>query len=403
MTKLTKPQAVPFFAYPHVFAAIEADVQRIIADVGRRGAFIMQRDLTLFENNLAAFLNVKHTLGVGNATDGLHFAVRAAGIGPGDEVILSSHTMVATAAAVHFAGATPVPVECGADHLVDPGAVEAAITSRTRAILPTQLNGRTCNMDALQTVAGRHGLLIIEDAAQALGSKFKGRCAGTFGIAAAISFYPAKVLGCLGDGGAVITNDEELYERMYQMRDHGRSTNGAIVSWGLNSRLDNLQAALLDIQLKKYEDVMFRRRQIAALYTGWLEDVTEIVLPPAPDSDPDHFDIYQNYEIEVEHRTELKQYLEDRGIGTLIQWGGQAIHQLKALGFTQHLPHTDRLFTRLLMLPMNLSLSDDDVRYVSDSMRAFYGYPQSTVQRPSMRDLPATRTSTCARLDIPRL
>jgi dTDP-4-amino-4,6-dideoxygalactose transaminase len=376
MTMPSKLRTVPFFAYPHVFTSSAEDLLGVIADIGRRGAFIMQDDLTLFENNLSSFLNAKHTLGVGNATDGLHFAVRAAGIGPGDEVILSSHTMVATAAAIHFAGAMPVPVECGADHLVDADAVEATVTSRTRAVLPTQLNGRTCDMERLQTVADKHGLLIIEDAAQALGSKFKGRCAGTFGIAAAVSFYPAKVLGCLGDGGAVITNNEELYERIYRMRDHGRSTNGEIVSWGLNSRLDNLQAAILDVQLKKYGSVMLRRRQIAALYTQCLKDVSEIVLPPAPDSDLDHFDIYQNYEIEAEKRDDLKQCLKDRGIGSLIQWGGRAIHQLKALGFTQHLPHTDWLFTRLLMLPMNMSLSDDDVQYVCDNIRDFYGYTQ---------------------------
>ena len=215
-------------------------------------------------------------------------------------------------------------------------------------------------MDALQAIADKHGLLIIEDAAQALGSRFKGRCAGTFGIAGAISFYPAKVLGCLGDGGAVITNDDAIYERIYQMRDHGRNTKGEIVSRGLNSRLDNLQAALLDFQLKKYESVMCRRRKLAIVYTERLKDVAEIALPPAPDSDPDHFDIYQNYEIEAEKRDDLKQYLKEHGIGTLIQWGGQAVHQLKALGFTQHLPYTDRLFARLLMLPMNMSLSDDD-------------------------------------------
>ena len=365
---------MPFFVYPHVFTSQDQDLLRIFCDVGRRGAFIMQRDLADFERHLAELLGAQHALGVGNATDGLNFAVRAANIGrPGDEVILSSHTMIATAAAVHFAGGTPVPVECGADHLIDPAAVEAAVTARTRAIIPTQLNGRTCNMDALQAVADRHGLLIIEDAAQALGSRHKGRCAGTFGIAAAISFYPAKLLGCLGDGGAVITNDDAIYERAYQMRDHGRNREGQIVSWGVNSRLDNLQAALLDFQLKRYEGVIARRRKIATLYTERLSTVPEVVLPPPPDSDPDHFDIYQNYEIEAEKRNELKEYLKDHGIGTLIQWGGQAVHHLKALGFTQHLPYTDRLFTRMLMLPMNMSLADDDIHYVSDNIRAFYG------------------------------
>lgn len=367
-------RSVPFFIYPNVFASRRDEFIRIFEEVGSRGAFIMQRELTHFETNLARFTGAGYALGVGNATDGLHLALRAAGLGPGDEVILSSHTMIATAAAVHFAGAIPVPVDCRADHLIDPDAVEAATTSRTRAIMPTQLNGRTCNMDALQEIADKHGLLIVEDAAQALGSRFKGRCAGTFGVASAISFYPAKVLGCFGDGGAVLTNDAAFYERAFQLRDHGRSTTGEILSWGLNSRLDNLQAALLDFQLKTYEDVMARRRQLAAMYTERLRDVVEIVLPPAPDSDPDHFDIYQNYEIEAERRDALKVYLKENGIGTLIQWGGQAIHHLKALGFTEDLPRTDLLFERLLMLPMNMSIPDDDLDYVCETIRTFYGY-----------------------------
>lgn len=376
MTLTQSSRSVPFFDYPFVFKSQEKELLAVVQDVGRRGAYILQRDLTVFENNLARFVNARFALGVGNATDGLLFAVRAAGISPGDEVILSSHTMIASAAAVHFAGAVPVPVECGPDHLIDAAAVEVAVNSRTRAIMPTQLNGRTCNMNALQVIADKHGLLIIEDAAQGLGSRFKGRWAGTFGVAGAISFYPAKVLGCLGDGGAVVTNDETVYERMFQMRDHGRSREGHIVSWGLNSRLDNLQAALLDIKLKKYDQVIVRRRQVAAMYEERLKDVAEIVLPPAPDSDPDHFDVYQNYEIEAERRDALKLYLQTRGIGTLIQWGGQAVHQLKALGFTQHLPYTDFLFMRMLMLPMNMSLTDDDVDYVCANTRSFYGYSQ---------------------------
>lgn len=375
-TTVTGTQQVPFFSYPHVFTSHHAEMMKVIEDIGQRGAFIMQKELSQFEEDLTAFLKAKFAVGVGNATDGLHFAVRAAGIHPGEEVILSSHTMIATAAAVHFAGAVAVPVECGTDHLIDPAAVEAAVTPRTTAILPTQLNGRTCKMAELQTIAERHGLKIIEDAAQGLGARYKGQYAGTFGVASAISFYPAKVLGCLGDGGAVITNSRSIWQKIYQMRDHGRNTEGKIVSWGLNSRLDNLQAAILDLQLKKYEEVMHRRRYLAGLYTLCLQDVPEVVLPPAPDSDPNHFDIYQNYEIEAERRDSLKEYLKERGIGTLIQWGGQAVHQLRSLGFHQQLPYTDYLFTRLLMLPMNMSLTDDDIYYVCDNIRNFYGYSQ---------------------------
>src|SRR5712691_11619307 len=256
-------RSIPFFDYPFLFQSEEKELVAIFRDGGRRGAFILQEDGARFERNLAAFLNVRGALGVANATDGLLIALRASGIGPGDEVIFSSHTMVATAAAIHFAGATPVPIECAADHLIDPASVEAALTPRTRAILPTQLNGRTANMDALGAIARKHGLLIVEDAAQALGSRFKGQCAGTFGSAAAISFFPAKVLGCLGDGGAVISNDKSILERVARLRDHGRAADGEIVSWGMNSRLDNLQAAILDYRLRSYPRAIERRRALA--------------------------------------------------------------------------------------------------------------------------------------------
>ncbi len=369
---MNSPRTVPFFNYPYVFTSCEEDFVSIFRDVGRRGAFIMQRDLRDFEQHLAEYTGAKYALGVANATDGLHIALRAAGIGPGDEVIFSSHTMVATAAAIHFAGGIPVPVECGPDHLIDPASVEAAITPRTRAIMPTQLNGRTCNMDALRAIADKHHLLIVEDAAQGLGSSFKGKQAGTFGVASAISFYPAKNLGCLGDGGAVLTNDAIVYRTMVLLRDHGRNEEGDVEMWGLNTRLDNLQAAFLDYKLARYSEEVGRRREIASLYQKWLGDVRELVLPPAPDSDPDHFDVFQNYEIEAEQRDDLRAYLKENGIGTLIQWGGKAVHQFKRLGFTVSLPYTEQMFTRCLMLPLNRAMSDADVEYVCDVIHRFY-------------------------------
>ncbi len=364
---------VPFFDYPALFRTREEEFVEVFREVCRRGAFIKQKDLREFESSLASFLGARYVLGVGNATDGLEIALRAAGIGPGDEVIFSSHTMIATAAAIHYAGATPVPVECGGDHLIDPTAVESAVTSNTRAIMPTQLNGRTADMDALQTIAMKHDLVIVEDAAQALGSRFRGQSAGTFGVASAISFYPAKVLGCFGDGGAIVSNHSAVFEQACALCNFGYNLQGELAGWGFNSRLDNLQAAFLSLQLQDYATVIERRRHLAGLYSGRLADLAEVVLPPAPDSDPDRFDIYQNYEIEVDQRDRLKQYLANAGIGTLIPWGGQAVHQLERLAFTQHLPYTDWLFTRLLMLPLNMSITDDGVQYVCDKIRAFYG------------------------------
>jgi dTDP-4-amino-4,6-dideoxygalactose transaminase len=369
---MEKNRCVPYFNYPYLFTSQEAELVSIFIDVGRRGAFIQQSDLAEFEANLASYLGARHVLGIANATDALHLALRALDIGPCDEVIFCTHTMVATAAAIHYAGATPVPVDCGPDHLIDPDAVAAAITGRTRAILPTQLNGRTANMDALQDIADRHGLTIVEDAAQALGSRYKGKCAGTFGSAACISFYPAKTLGCLGDGGCVITDDARVYHRLRLLRDHGRGEDGRVQLWGLNSRLDNLQAAILNHKLRSYDRQIARRREIAARYHQSLRNIAGLRLPPAPGEHADHFDIFQNYELEAEHRNHLQTYLKSRGVGTLIQWGGQAVHEFAELGFKKPLPRTESLFKRLLMLPMNTSLSDQDVEYVCDCIHEFY-------------------------------
>lgn len=365
-------RSVPFFNYPHTFTEDEAGVLEVIKDVGRRGAFILQKDLEEFELNLARYTGARYALGVANGTDALVIALKAAGVGAGAEVIFSSHTFVATAASIHFAGATPVPVECGPDHSIDPVSVEKAVTPRTRAIMPTQLNGRTCDMDALMGIAERHGLLIIEDAAQGLGSKYKGRSAGTFGTAGTLSFYPAKTLGCYGDGGAILTNDSSLYETMRTMRDHGRDRSGEVVMWGFNSRLDNLQAAILDFKLKTFPEVVSRRREMAARYQAALGDLREISLPPAPTEKGPFFDAYQNYEIEAENRDDLKSFLKDRGVGTLIQWGGKAVHQFSKLGFNVLLPFTERLFTRCLMLPLNMAMSNEDVDYVAEQIIAFY-------------------------------
>jgi dTDP-4-amino-4,6-dideoxygalactose transaminase len=265
-----------------------------------------------------------------------------------------------------------VPVDIGPDHLIDPRAIEAAVTEKTRAIMPVQLNGRTCDMDEIERIASKHSLLIIEDAAQALGSQFKGRFAGTFGVAAAFSFYPAKILGCFGDGGAVVTNDSEVARKIGLLRDHGRNDTGDVEMWGLNSRLDNLQAAILHAQFREYDKIIGRRRSIAALYDSLLSDLTELVLPPAPDTNGDHFDVFQNYELEADRRDALRADLSERGVGTILQWGGTPVHMFKRLGFNVSLPQTERFFERCLMLPMNMTVTDDEVHYIAASIRAFY-------------------------------
>lgn len=365
---------IPFFRYPHVFGQQRDEILAAMIKVMERGAFILQDELKQFEQEIAAFAGARFAVGMGNGTDTLFLALKAAGVDRGDEVILASHTYIATAAAVHFAGGAPVLVDCGPDHLIDPNAVAAAITPSTKVILPTQLNGRTCDMDRLQAIADKHKLLIIEDAAQGLGSKFKERCAGTFGFAGSISLYPAKVLGCFGDGGLLFADEEKTFIALKQLRDHGRNDDGLVTRWGVNSRLDNLQAAVLLTKLRIYPQEIQRRRQLARLYRDGLKDIEAMTLPPGPDGDPNHFDIYQNYEVEADRRDELREHLAKNGVRTIVQWAGTPIHQFKDLGLPRfNLPATDRLFQRCFLLPMNTSLTDSEVGYICEIICKFYG------------------------------
>ncbi len=363
---------IPFFEYPRLWSDNSEDLLSIIDNVSSTGGFILQKAVSDFESKLANYTGVNHAVGVGNATDGMEIYLEAIGIQPGDEIIISSHTMLATASAIKVCGGTPVPVDIGDDNLICPKAIENAITSNTVGIMPTQLNGRTCNMNEIIAIAKKHGLFIVEDAAQALGSKYKGQHAGTFGLASDISFFPAKVLGCLGDAGAVLVNDNELYHKIYQIHDHGRDVDGEVKRWGRNSRLDNIQAAILSYKLQSYNNVIERRREVAQIYQDRLSNLEVLKLPPAPNSDLDHFDVFQNYELEADKRDDLKMYLGENGIGTLIQWGGQAVHQFKQLGFNQVLPNTEKFFERCIMLPMNVFISNDDVDYICEKVESFY-------------------------------
>jgi len=223
----------------------------------------------------------------------------------------------------------------------------------------------------LQKIADKHDLLIVEDAAQALGSKYKGRFAGTFGVAGTFSFYPAKLLGCFGDGGAVVTNDDVVANKISMLRDHGRGSDGEVEFWCFNARLDNIQAALLDFKLKSYGEVINRRREIAKLYDDQLRSISSVKLPPCPGGS-DHFDVFQNYEIEADQRDDLCEYLKDSGVHTILQWGGKGVHQFKSLGFDTKLPVTEKMMSQFVLLPINVSLSNDDVDYVCRKIKNFY-------------------------------
>ena len=362
---------VPFFNYPSVFTRFEAEFVDALQRVGRSGAFIMQKHLHEFEASLADYAGVKYALGVGNATDALELILMADGIQPGDEVIMSAHTMIATASAVRVLGGVPVPVDIADDRTIDVEAIEAVITEKTRYIMPTHLNGRIADMHPIKEIADRHGLKIVEDAAQSLGARYHGQHGGSFDLGGCISFYPAKVLGCLGDGGAILTNDERIYKAAHALRDHGRSDFGVYESWGRNSRLDNLQAEFLNVQMPHYPDVVTRRRAIAARYFEGLSAIPQLGMPVPPD-DSARFDIFQNFEITAADRDGLKAHMASHGVGSLNQWGGLGLNHMHQLGLSGQLPKSDAFFESCIMIPLNYSMCDDDVDYVIDVITQFY-------------------------------
>jgi dTDP-4-amino-4,6-dideoxygalactose transaminase len=304
--------------------------------------------------------------------------LRASGVEAGDEIILPGHAFIAAAQAIHFAGCVPVPVDLDENDgwLIDPLAVRSAITPRTRGIMAVHVNGRVCAMDALQEIADEHGLEVYEDSAQALGAKLDGRAAGTFGRWAAFSFYPSKTLGCFGDAGALVTDDDDLAATVRAMRNHGAGADKKLspdcAIWGTNARLDNIQAAILAFKLGWYQQTIERRRAIAGRYNSAFSGLAAMKLPPARDSDAHHLDIFQNYEVRCDRRDALREHLASRGIGTIVQWGGVPIHRFRELGFTQHLPRTDRLFEGALLLPVNHLLSDEQVDAVIEAVQDFY-------------------------------
>tara|TARA_B100000963_G_scaffold143536_2_gene125058 strand:+ start:3756 stop:4859 length:1104 start_codon:yes stop_codon:yes gene_type:complete len=363
---------IPFFNYPALFASRREEYLSTLEKTLSKGAFIMQDELFEFEEELCNYLGVKHAIGVADGTMAILMSLMASDIEEGDEILVPAHTFIASAAAIHHVGAKPVLVDCGPDHLICSKSVEKNLTDKTKAIMPVQLNGRVANMDGIEKISKQNNILIIEDSCQALGAKFKGRYGGTFGEAGTFSFFPAKTLGCFGDGGAVITDQDDLAAKVRMIRDHGRDpSDGKVKLFGFNGRLDNIQAAILLLKLHSYDDDIKTRRGLAEIYESRLRTIDSLLLPPPP-TDGDHFDIYQNYEIEADSRDALRDFLSENGIGTILQWGGYALNNFEELNLDNYLPYTDRMVKKFMMLPMHQLLVEEDVHFICDKIEEFY-------------------------------
>ncbi|MBK9162186.1 MAG: DegT/DnrJ/EryC1/StrS family aminotransferase [Nitrosomonadales bacterium] len=362
-------RSVPFLDLAHLHRSIRESLDAAYRRVADSGWFIMGPELETFESEFAQYCGVQHCVGVGNGLEALHLLLRAYGIGPGDEVIVPSNTFIATWLAVTECGATPVPVEPDVvTHNIDPARIAGAITSRTRAIMPVHLYGQVADMDPINALAAKHGLVVIEDAAQAQGARYKGRRAGSLGHAAATSFYPGKNLGALGDGGAVLTNDDAIAAKVRQLRNYGSTVKYQHDILGNNSRLDEMQAAFLRAKLAVLDQWNERRREVASQYTNLLAQAG-VVLPHLPDhAEP----VWHLYVIRSERRDELKAHLERNGISTVIHY---PIPPHRQECYRQYrdsdLPIAERLAGEVLSLPMSPALENADVEHVAAMIGRF--------------------------------
>lgn len=359
---------VPFTNLANLHAPIASEMTDAIARVVERSWFVLGEEVAAFEAEFATYCGTDYCVGVGSGTEALHLALLACGVGPGDEVITVGHTFIATALAISWTGATPVLVDVDpATYTMDPVRVAEAITPRTRAIVPVHLYGQCADMAPIVALGERHGLWVIEDAAQAHGATYDGRRAGALGHLGCFSFYPTKNLGALGDGGAVTTRDAALDRRLRSLRNYGQSRKYYHDEQGFNSRLDEIQAAVLRVKLRHLDAWNDTRRRLAAIYDAHLG---ESVQTPCARTGGRH--VYHLYVVADDDIVSLERTLAARGVMTQRHYP-VPVHQQKAYAEMPHraddLRHTERLCNSILSLPMCPGLTEGDVSEVIDAVR----------------------------------
>ncbi len=361
---------VPFLDLKNAYLELKDEIDAAYQRVMESGWYILGEEVELFEQEFSDYCDVKHCIGVGNGLEALHLILRGFDIGKGDEVIVPANTYIATWLAVSYAGATPVPVEPDLQtYNINPSLIEAAVTEKTKAILPVHLYGQSADMEAINKVAEKYDLKVIEDAAQAHGAKDKGKKTGGLGDAAGFSFYPGKNLGAFGDAGAVTTNDDELAGRIRLLRNYGSEIKYYNELKGFNSRLDPIQAALLRVKLKYLDKWNTRRSEIAAYYLDKLNPKSELVLPYVPKwSEP----VWHLFVIRHLRRDTLQDYLTKNDIQTLIHYPipphkQKCMTEFSGLKF----PVTERIHSEVLSLPIDPIMTRNQVEKVVETINAF--------------------------------
>ncbi len=364
---------VAFLNLKKAYAELKRDLDHLWQDLHNDGAYILGSRLGNFEKEFSEYLGVKHVIGVANGLDALTLSLNALGIGAGDEVIVPAHTFIASWLAISESGAIPVPVEVNMKgYLLDTSKIEAAITKRTRAIMPVHLYGRVGDMSKISALAQKYHLKVIEDAAQAHGAfeSISNRKAGTFGDTACFSFYPGKNLGCFGDGGCVTTNDDEIAQRVRLLRNYGSKVRYEHEVKGKNSRLDDLQAGVLSIKLKYLENWNARRRKIAEIYLKELLGVGDLILPA---DEPGH--VWHIFSVLTAQREKLKAFLTAAGIGVIIHYPKPIYRQLayqNTLAAKMRFQNTDKICSEVLSLPMGPHLEIEEALFCVQTIKTFF-------------------------------
>lgn len=362
---------VPYVNLVAQTQALSTDLLAAYRRVVESGNFILGGELEAFERSFARLCGVQHAVGVANGTDALVLALKTLGIGDGDEVITASNSFIATAASVALMGAKPVFVDVRADLNIDPALIEAAITRRTRAIMPVHLTGRPCEMPRILEIARRHDVAVIEDASQAVGAKYQEQPVGSFGIVNCFSLHPLKNLNAMGDAGVMTTNDDGLADKLRKFRNHGLRNRDESEFWGYNSRLDALQAAFLNVKLNHLDAWTEARRANAAFYRERLGDVVR-----CPVDQPQEYAVYHTFVIQAPARNELQQFLSSHGVETKVHYPIPIHRQpaAQALGYgVGSLPRTEELAGTILSLPIYPELTLAQKELVVSMIRKFYG------------------------------
>jgi dTDP-4-amino-4,6-dideoxygalactose transaminase len=363
---------VKFVDPGRLYQMIKPELDAAYLEVMTKGDLIDRGQLKSFEENLARFVGTKYAVGLNSGYDALHMSLRAAGIGAGDEVIVPAHTFVASASAIVNVGAKPVLVDVGKDFNIDCDRIEAAVTPRTRGIMPVHLNGYMADMARLVEIAQKYDLVVVEDACQSLGAQMLGKKAGAWGLTGCWSFYPFKILGGYGDGGAITTNDPEVALFATRMRYNGEDRQtGEYHGHGFTCLLDNLQAAFLDIKLRHLPAWIVRRKEIAAQYRAGLANIPDLLLPHYNDPRRDH--VYQNYVVRAKQGNDFSEYLKASGVEVLTQFR-KPYYRHEALKLEDRgFPETETLSREVCSLPMNVEISDQEIDYVIATVQRFYG------------------------------